>query len=367
MTSLSPPLWSCPFCSSNFAPNPRDWRVVHEPAGSTGTVAADLRRLAVLAGVLLTPAFSPWDPRAWFALYRYSTDFPMGQLKLRPYNGIASWPSRLKGVFAEELSVGVAAHIAIASRGARFLLDAEVALELKLVERVPGSTSKQIPDYFVLDSALEGSVLEVKGAIGTRSSLKGAISTGVGQISNVRVKVPPSAKTHGCVIATHFCVDGMHPRSETTSVVWDVPPPALGPGSPPSIPVDPADSNPVAAMLRAYFLKAVNFAQLGTDSQLQRKLEPADNAGRLVECRRGTRQIAGLRFGSFGTNTLGWQLAIADDVLSPVVTHDVSSDPSVQSDLAEAVRAVDDALAGQDSAEGGRLILPGGVVLERVS
>ena len=75
----------------------REWNVELDPPNATlkvslptdGKLKVSLHRLLIETGIALTPATSSWDPRSWFALYRYGLDFDGTAPKLRFYSGLA--------------------------------------------------------------------------------------------------------------------------------------------------------------------------------------------------------------------------------------------------------------------------------------
>jgi len=66
-------------------------------------------------------------------------------------------------------------------------------------------------------------IAESKGATGTRSTIKAHIDPeGWGQVQNVQpVNHSLRSSCGRIVIGTHFCIDGIHPRSETTTIIKD--------------------------------------------------------------------------------------------------------------------------------------------------
>lgn len=208
----------------------REWNVEIDPPGTTlfhplpadGTMQVSLHRLLIETGIALTPATSAWDPRSWYALYRYGLDFAGTTPALRFYSGVKDKDPRLVAVASEELATGITCYLLREHFGLDHIADAYTCLHRRELEYV-NTGSKVRPDYFCEDGAGSTVLAESKGATGTRSAITGRIDPeGWEQVQNVRpVNKPLRASCGRVVIGTHFCVEGMHARSDTATLIKD--------------------------------------------------------------------------------------------------------------------------------------------------
>lgn len=221
-----------PLCCPFYRPSPTDirqWHIELDPPSATipvpfvhGGIGVNLHRILVEAGIALTLATTPFDDRAWFALYRYSGDFAGTAPSLRFYSGARSKDPRLLAVGSEEVATGITCFLLREHLGVDHIADALSALQsgdLEYINRIPAIR----PDYFCLDSHGEVVIAESKGSTGTRSSITSRIvPEGWDQVQNVRpVNHPLRAMCGRVVIGTNFCIQGIHSRSETTTIIKD--------------------------------------------------------------------------------------------------------------------------------------------------
>ncbi|GMW03138.1 MAG: hypothetical protein AMXMBFR84_42730 [Candidatus Hydrogenedentota bacterium] len=170
----------------------------------------------------MTLATSSWDPRSWFALYRYGGDFAGTATRLRFYEGVLEKDPRLTAVASEEVATGITCYILREHFGLDHIADAYACIQRgELVYVNPPLQGR--PDYFCEDSRGETVLAESKGSTGTNSSITQRIDPeGLAQVQNVRpVSKPLRGTCSRVVIGTHFCVESRHPRSETTTIVRD--------------------------------------------------------------------------------------------------------------------------------------------------
>jgi hypothetical protein len=216
-----------------FAPLPtdiREWPAETDPTGlamavpfhNGDRIRASLHRILIEAGIALTPATSVFDPRSWFALYRYGADFAGTAPRLRLYSGAAQKDPRHTGVCAEEVSTGITCYVLHEHLGLDHIADAYALVQSGDLEYV-NPPSEERPDYFCLDYANEAVLAESKGAVGTRSRITRRIDPeGWGQLQNVRpLNHPLRAACGRVIVGTHVCIDGQHGRSETTTILKD--------------------------------------------------------------------------------------------------------------------------------------------------
>ena len=101
-------------------------------------------------GIAMSLATSTFDPRSWFALYRYGGDFAGTAPKLRFYSGVTTKDPRLTAIASEEISVGVTCYILREHFNIEHITDVYAAIqagELAYVD--PNSTMR--PDYLCQD------------------------------------------------------------------------------------------------------------------------------------------------------------------------------------------------------------------------
>jgi hypothetical protein len=208
----------------------REWDVEIDPAGTvlskplpaSGKLNVSLHRVLIETGIAMSLATSSWDPRSWFALFRYGGDFLGTAPKLRFYSGVREKDSRLAAVASEEVATGITCYLLREHFRLTHIADVYACIqrgELSFVR--PNDESR--PDYFCEDPSGETVLAESKGSTGTRSSITRRIDPeGWEQVQNV---VPTNLPLrNGCsrvVIGTHLCVEGSHGRSETTTIIKD--------------------------------------------------------------------------------------------------------------------------------------------------
>ena len=243
-----------------FAPSPLDtraWNVEIEPATTTlsvalpigGTLSVGLHRILIEAGIAQTLATTSWDPRSWFSLYRYGSDFAGTAPRLRFYTGVQQKDPRLTAVASEEVATGITSYLLREHFGLDHVADVYACIdrgELNFVNPLNGKR----PDYFCEDSIGETVLAESKGSTGTRSTITHRIDPeGWEQVQNVKpVNRPLRNSCSRVVIGTHFCVDGIHQKSETTTIIKD-------PSGPNSLNLNP-DSD---ELIRLSYAKALRF------------------------------------------------------------------------------------------------------------
>lgn len=214
------------------APSPRElreWKVeinpnnmnLPNPLPRNRKLHVSLRRILLETGIALTPALSVFDPQSWFALYRYGADFLGTNPSLRFYNGIMKRDPILKAVAAEELATGVTCYVLREHFSMMHISDVYDNIQNGELEFVDPN-SEERPDYYCEDIFGEFIIAESKGVIGTRGNLNKHLPKGWSQVQNVRPVNHRLRQTcNRVVIGTHFCVDGIHARSETTTVIND--------------------------------------------------------------------------------------------------------------------------------------------------
>lgn len=188
-------------------------------------ITTSLHRILLETGIALTPATSAFDPRSWYALLRYGLDFAGTGNKLRFEKGVTAKDPRLTTIAAEEVSVGVACYLLKKYFGVVHVADVNGCInanELRFVQKPVGDKR---PDFFCVDHSNAGRIVESKGAVGTRCAVANRVEVdGWEQVNNVTpTKLPLVAACARIVIGTHFCIDGQHTRSETTTLIKDPP------------------------------------------------------------------------------------------------------------------------------------------------
>jgi hypothetical protein len=207
----------------------REWNFELHPPGTSlpvpisGTrLQVRLDRILIETGIALTPATSAFDPRAWFGLLRYAGDFTGTAPSLRWYSGVSNKDPRLKAVASEEVATGITCYLLREHFNLDHIADAYAVIQSGDLEYVNSNSDKR-PDYFCLDSSGEAVIVESKGATGTRSIINSRINPeGWDQVQNVQpVNHGLRSNCSRVVIGTHFCIEGQHQRSETTTIIKD--------------------------------------------------------------------------------------------------------------------------------------------------
>ncbi|HKQ49690.1 MAG TPA: hypothetical protein VJZ71_16575 [Phycisphaerae bacterium] len=245
-----------------FAPSPtdvREWKVEIDPTGTklstplpdNGTLRVGLHRILIETGIALTPATSSWDPRSWFALYRYGSDFAGTEPSLRFYGGVTDKDPRHSAVAAEEVATGVTCYLLREHFGLDHIADVFPCIQRGELEYVDPDSEVR-PDYFCEDASGLTVIAESKGTVGTRSDITRQIEPkGWSQVQNVRPTRQPLRQTCSrVVLGTHVCIAGIHPKSETTTLIKDPD------GERPEVADDDADE-----LLRVAYAKAFRFMQ----------------------------------------------------------------------------------------------------------
>ena len=216
-----------------FAPSStdvREWQVEIDPASTplpqrlprNGNLSVSLHRLLIETGIALTRATSSWDPRTWYALYRYGADFAGTSPCLRFYSGVTQKDPRPTAVASEEVATGISCYLLRENFGLLHIADVYECIQRGELSYVD-PTDRRRPDYFGEDSRGKTVLAESKGSTGTRSSISKRIDPeGWEQVQNVKpVNLPLGAACGRVVIGTHFCIEGKHKRSETTTIIKD--------------------------------------------------------------------------------------------------------------------------------------------------
>lgn len=208
----------------------REWNVEINPPGiatprplpSNNPLRISLHRILIETGIALTLARTTSDPRSWFALYRYGADFAGTAPRLRFYSGVTQKDSRLTAVASEEIAIGIAWYILRQFFALPHIADVNECFRTGELRYVHRRLNNRRPDYLCTDSANDAVLVECKGTTGTRSDISGMLQDGDTQVRNVTPTNLTLRNTCGrMVIGTHFCVEGKHPRSETTTIIED--------------------------------------------------------------------------------------------------------------------------------------------------
>lgn len=205
--------WNIEIYPPNFSPKVPFFR---------NTLRVSLHRILMEAGIALTPALGPFDPRSWFALYRYGGDFAGTAPNLNFVSGTKTKDPRLSAIASEEIGTGICCYIL----REHFVLDhiTDVLAAIKSGDLVYANTSSKVrPDYFCQDSMGEVVIAESKGVTGTRCNIVHRINNkGWAQVQNVHPVNHRLRKVCGrVVIGTHFCIQGVHTGSKTTTIIKD--------------------------------------------------------------------------------------------------------------------------------------------------
>lgn len=208
----------------------REWNIEVAPPHFTPDVPfhpsqglrVSLHRILIEAGIALTPATSTWDPRSWYALYRYAADFAGTAPRLRFYEGTAKKDPRLSAIASEEVATGVTCYLLREHLEVNHIADVYACLQHNELRYISPKNQNR-PDYFCETTGGKAVIAESKGAIGTRSNITSRIDPqGWAQVQNVApLNLPLRDPCGRIVVGTHFCVAGRHGRSETTTILKD--------------------------------------------------------------------------------------------------------------------------------------------------
>ena len=199
------------------------------PKGIT-ELSIPLRELMLCSGLMQSSASHPMSPSAWgFLLEHYES------LALRPgilrYSSHASdWDPRVKQIFSERLSCGIAAwclwnidsivHIADACEFIGKSGTGPYAGKSLSGLKLYGKNGKLKPDFFCITSKSECVIVECKGAMGPPSALSSDIAKGKLQVSNVKpVGVSVREKSGQLVFATNIRGEAEAPRTGCDSTL----------------------------------------------------------------------------------------------------------------------------------------------------
>lgn len=163
---------------------------------STSELTIPFRELMLCSGIMLSPASNPMSPSTWGFLLEHYESLARRSGILRYSRHASDWDPRVKQIFSERISCGIAAwclwnvdsivHIAdtddfIGKAGAGAYAGKSLS-SLGLY----GKTGKLKPDFFCLTSKNECAIVECKGSMGPPSTLSSDIEKGKKQVSNVK-------------------------------------------------------------------------------------------------------------------------------------------------------------------------------------
>lgn len=258
--------------------NIRTWGVVLRPVGLVlpnpipgNTLNVALFDILLQAGIGLTgvTVTAATDPRAWFAIYRYSDAFGPNGPGLRLDSRFWTMDPRLLGVLSEEVAVGIACYVMRNHLDIQHIADCEPLIPLSVNYNPPG-VLRERPDFYCTDPAHEPIFCEAKGVTGPRSRINGPLAKGKRQVYNVHSVLGPTRGNCGkVVIGTRFAISG-HYRQDTETWIRD--PKKIEPKA-----TNPEDDNHVRAAY-AKILKYVGQYDLA-DRLLQRSEWPTSDEG----------------------------------------------------------------------------------------
>ena len=312
-----------------FAPSPsdlREWNLEILPPSFTPAVpfpsnnklTVSLHRLLIEVGIAQTLATTSWDPRSWYALYRYGGDFTGTAPMLRFYPGVKQKDPRLTQVMSEEVATGITCYLLREQFGLPHIADVYACLQNRELDYVD-PLLKIRPDYFCQDNSGLSVIAESKGAKGTRSNITGRIDPeGWDQVCNVApTNLSLRSSCGRVVIGTHFCVHGQHPRSETTTIIKD-------PKGKQSLNKNP-DSDMV---LRLAYAKCLRF--MGQDAIAERLIArmPIDKSERIFDL--PMEQIGQISFFPLGMTAFGDSIGFYGPIAKALF---LNSERSIRNDV----------------------------------
>lgn len=207
----------------------RSWDVVLQPAGLVlptpipgNTLNVTLFDILLQAGIGLTgvDVTAANDPRAWFAIYRYSDAFGLNGPGLRLDSRFWLMDPRLIGVVSEEVAVGIACYIMRNHLNIQHIADCEPMMPASVDFR-PNAPNGERPDYYCTDPGNTPIFCESKGVSGPQSRIRGPLAKGKRQVNNVVSVLGPTRPVCGrVVIGTRFAING-HYRQDTETYIRD--------------------------------------------------------------------------------------------------------------------------------------------------
>ncbi|MBE0537367.1 MAG: hypothetical protein IH624_17020 [Phycisphaerae bacterium] len=244
-----------------FAPSPTDVRewyleidllatTVNNRLPQDGRLSAGLHRILIETGIAMSAATSSWDPRSWFALYRYGADFAETAPKLSFHAGMQDRDPRVTAISSEEIGAGITCYILREHLGIDHIADAYACIQRGELEYVD-TGSRARPDYFCEDANGQIVIAESKGTTGTYRKIRNKVDNeGWTQVQNVRpVNRPLRSDCGRVVIGTRIRVEGIPRDGETTTIIKD-------PDGEPSREANPESDEP----LRLAYAKVLRFA-----------------------------------------------------------------------------------------------------------
>lgn len=213
----------------SFPPNTKFF-----PSG-TAELAIPFRELMLCAGLMLSPATSSASPSAWGFLLEHIDSLSKRPGKLRAASHAKKWDPRIKAIFSERISCGLAAwalwnidsvaHIADAGdfigRTGTDIYFGKGLDSLGLY----GENGGYKPDFFCLTKVKnECLIVECKGAMGPPSALSADIKKGKEQVSNVKprgVSMRPDASQLVFALNIRYECDTPKKDADTSLCVID--------------------------------------------------------------------------------------------------------------------------------------------------
>lgn len=208
----------------------REWNVEIDPPATVlpnplpkgGKLRVSLHRLLIETGIAQTLATSSWDPRSWYALYRYGLDFAGTTPHLRFYSGVRQKDPRINACASEEIATGITSYLLREHFGLDHIADAYACIQCGELDYVDPSSESR-PDYFCQDGNGETVLAESKGSTGLRSTLQRTVrGKGWAQVQNVYpVKLPLRASCGRVAVGTHIGIDDPSRPSPTLTFIKD--------------------------------------------------------------------------------------------------------------------------------------------------
>lgn len=162
----------------------------------TSELTIPFRELMLCSGLMQSPSINPMGPSAWGFLLEYFESVARRPGILRYSGHASSWDLRVKQIFSERISCGIAAWclwnidkvVHIADAGDFIGKSGSGAYVGKSLSSLGlyGKSGKLKPDFFCLTENNECVIVECKGSMGPPSSLTTDILKGKEQVSNVR-------------------------------------------------------------------------------------------------------------------------------------------------------------------------------------
>ncbi|NQT62600.1 MAG: hypothetical protein HQ556_06540 [Candidatus Marinimicrobia bacterium] len=197
------------------------------PVGSQISISA--RDLLISSGILTTPTQATATLRTWGFFIDHIESFRPSPGFLRIVDSVENWDSRLKGLFAERIGVGLTGYLLWRYYDILHITDAGNHIgRMNFQSNHPfhgmalaySGAGAYKPDFFCLTNSGESVIAESKGTIGPPGNLTTALTDGKQQVNSVHpLGVPLRNNVNRLVFGTNLRLEGDTVRSGKDSGV----------------------------------------------------------------------------------------------------------------------------------------------------